>query len=208
MVSGPEEQPISVNKVKEETVKVAINPEHPEQTVMIGSDLTEKVRIKLCNLLQQSLDIFAWTPADMTVSSKAIISEHRLNVRMVVSALAEEKRQAVKETLQTLTKTINQKHVQVRYPLHDNRLEGRIPVWISLQMLPGRIQRVPSNTNGRGRRGENRFLLQTKKSDFLWTEEAEAAFRQMKEHIAKSPMLTAPEEQEELIIYLAATKKR
>ncbi|GJT67860.1 hypothetical protein Tco_1019340 [Tanacetum coccineum] len=42
MVSGPEEQPILVNKVKEERIKVAINPEHPEQTVMIGSDLTEK----------------------------------------------------------------------------------------------------------------------------------------------------------------------
>ncbi|GJU76550.1 reverse transcriptase domain-containing protein [Tanacetum coccineum] len=44
MVSGPEEQPISVNKVREKRVKVAINPEHPEQTVMIGSDLTEKAR--------------------------------------------------------------------------------------------------------------------------------------------------------------------
>ncbi|GJV81276.1 hypothetical protein Tco_1517146 [Tanacetum coccineum] len=53
MVSGPEEQPILVNKVKEERVKVAINPEHPEQTVMIGSDLTEKTRSKLCNLLQK-----------------------------------------------------------------------------------------------------------------------------------------------------------
>ncbi|GJZ34877.1 reverse transcriptase domain-containing protein [Tanacetum coccineum] len=47
----------------------------------------------------------------------------------------------------------------------------------------------------------------TKKSDFLWTGEAEAAFRQMKEHIAKLPMLTAPEEQEELIVYLAASKE-
>ncbi|GJW03531.1 reverse transcriptase domain-containing protein, partial [Tanacetum coccineum] len=47
----------------------------------------------------------------------------------------------------------------------------------------------------------------TKKSDFLWTEEAEAAFRQMKEHIAKLPMLTAPEEQEELIVYLTTSKE-
>ncbi|GJZ13739.1 reverse transcriptase domain-containing protein [Tanacetum coccineum] len=39
------------------------------------------------------------------------------------------------------------------------------------------------------------------------TEEAEAAFRQMKEHIAKLHMLTAPEEQEKLIIYLAASKE-
>ncbi|GJW61398.1 reverse transcriptase domain-containing protein [Tanacetum coccineum] len=47
----------------------------------------------------------------------------------------------------------------------------------------------------------------TKKSDFLWTEEAEAAFRQMKEHIAQLHMLTAPKEQEELIVYLAASKE-
>ncbi|GJW09638.1 hypothetical protein Tco_1575465 [Tanacetum coccineum] len=47
----------------------------------------------------------------------------------------------------------------------------------------------------------------TKKSDFLWTEEAEAAFRPMKEHIAKLPMLIAPKEQEELIVYLATSKE-
>ncbi|GJW81219.1 reverse transcriptase domain-containing protein [Tanacetum coccineum] len=39
------------------------------------------------------------------------------------------------------------------------------------------------------------------------TEEAESAFKQMKQHIAKLPMLTALEEREELIIYLAAPKK-
>ncbi|GKB77492.1 reverse transcriptase domain-containing protein [Tanacetum coccineum] len=47
----------------------------------------------------------------------------------------------------------------------------------------------------------------TKKSDFLWTEEAEAVFKQIKEHIAKLPILTAPEEQEELIVYLEASKE-
>ncbi|GJZ19671.1 reverse transcriptase domain-containing protein [Tanacetum coccineum] len=52
----------------------------------------------------------------------------------------------------------------------------------------------------------------TKKSDFLWTEEAEAAFKQMKEaafklHSKLLPMLTALEEQEELIVYLAASKE-
>ncbi|GJW69414.1 reverse transcriptase domain-containing protein [Tanacetum coccineum] len=47
----------------------------------------------------------------------------------------------------------------------------------------------------------------TKKSNFHWTEEAESAFKQMKQLIAKLPMLTAPEEKEELIIYLAASKE-
>ncbi|GJY27086.1 reverse transcriptase domain-containing protein [Tanacetum coccineum] len=47
----------------------------------------------------------------------------------------------------------------------------------------------------------------TKKSDFLWTEEAESAFKQIKELIAKLPMLIAPKEKEELIIYLATYKE-
>ncbi|GJR83957.1 reverse transcriptase domain-containing protein [Tanacetum coccineum] len=46
-----------------------------------------------------------------------------------------------------------------------------------------------------------------KKSDFQWTQEAEAAFKQMKKLIAELPMLTAPKEKEELIIYLAAAKE-
>ncbi|GJU26598.1 hypothetical protein Tco_1165219 [Tanacetum coccineum] len=79
MISGPEDQSPLVNKVKEERIKVAINPEHPEQTVMIGSDLTEKTRSKLCNLLQRSMDIFAWTPTDMTGVPRQI-AEHKLNV--------------------------------------------------------------------------------------------------------------------------------
>ncbi|GJT95375.1 reverse transcriptase domain-containing protein [Tanacetum coccineum] len=47
----------------------------------------------------------------------------------------------------------------------------------------------------------------TKKSDFLWTVEAEEAFRQMKQSIAELPTLAAPKEKEELIMYLAAAKE-
>ncbi|GKC98482.1 reverse transcriptase domain-containing protein, partial [Tanacetum coccineum] len=47
----------------------------------------------------------------------------------------------------------------------------------------------------------------TKKSNFHWTEEAEAAFKQMKQLIAELPILTAPEVKEELIVYLGAAKE-
>ncbi|GKA16067.1 reverse transcriptase domain-containing protein [Tanacetum coccineum] len=47
----------------------------------------------------------------------------------------------------------------------------------------------------------------TKKSDFQWTAKAETAFKQMKKSIAELPMLAAPKEKEELIIYLAAAKE-
>ncbi|GJZ01405.1 reverse transcriptase domain-containing protein, partial [Tanacetum coccineum] len=47
----------------------------------------------------------------------------------------------------------------------------------------------------------------TKKSDFQWTQEAEASFKQMKALIAELPMLSAPKEKKELIMYLAAAKE-
>ncbi|GJV68923.1 hypothetical protein Tco_1484432 [Tanacetum coccineum] len=80
VVSGPKGAPSATKPIIEERVKVAINPEYPEQTVMIGSTLTEEGRNKLRGLLQRNLDIFAWKPADMTGVPRHI-AKHRLNVR-------------------------------------------------------------------------------------------------------------------------------
>ncbi|GJS28593.1 reverse transcriptase domain-containing protein [Tanacetum coccineum] len=179
MVSGPEDQPLPVNKVKEERVKVAINPEHPEQTVMIGSNLTEKARVKMCNLLQRSLDVFAWTPADMTGVPRHI-AEHRLNVREGCQPIRRKKKgQAAERNI-----AINDE-VSIKIARQGRRL----------------LASITKNAKGRAELygkviSLNRFLAKsaekslpffktlkkcTKKSDFLWTEEAESAFRQMKE---------------------------
>ncbi|GJS67451.1 reverse transcriptase domain-containing protein [Tanacetum coccineum] len=80
MVSGPNIQPPAVNQVLEEKINIAIHPDYPEQTVAIGSTLTEKGRKELCSLLKQNLDIFAWKPSDMTGVPRNI-AEHRLNIR-------------------------------------------------------------------------------------------------------------------------------
>ncbi|GJY51235.1 hypothetical protein Tco_0442082 [Tanacetum coccineum] len=80
MIFGPSIQSPAVNQVLEEKINITIHPEYPEQTVAIGSTLTEKGRKKLCSLLKQNLDIFAWKPADMTGVSRSI-AEHRLNIR-------------------------------------------------------------------------------------------------------------------------------
>nr|GEX41936.1 reverse transcriptase domain-containing protein [Tanacetum cinerariifolium]GEX55903.1 reverse transcriptase domain-containing protein [Tanacetum cinerariifolium] len=44
-----------------------------------------------------------------------------------------------------------------------------------------------------------------KKSDFHWTPDAEQAFKQLKQHLARLPMLVAPKPDEELIMYLSAS---
>ncbi|GJR79066.1 reverse transcriptase domain-containing protein [Tanacetum coccineum] len=79
-ISGPEEQPPAAHQAIEERIKVAINLNYPEQTIMIRSTLTEEGRNTLCDLLQHNLDVFAWKPADMTGVPRHI-AEHRLNIR-------------------------------------------------------------------------------------------------------------------------------
>ncbi|GKD01059.1 reverse transcriptase domain-containing protein [Tanacetum coccineum] len=44
-----------------------------------------------------------------------------------------------------------------------------------------------------------------KKSDFHWTPKAEQAFKQLKQHLSKLPLLVAPKPRKELIVYLSAS---
>jgi hypothetical protein len=49
------------------------------------------------------------------------------------------------------------------------------------------------------------FKLLRKSSPFTWTEEAEQAFQELKQHLASLPILVAPEPGEPLYLYIAAT---
>ncbi|GKB65135.1 reverse transcriptase domain-containing protein [Tanacetum coccineum] len=71
-------QPV-VDQGTEEKIQVVIHLEYPEQTIAIWSTLTKEGQKKLCGLLRQNLDIFAWKPADMTGVPRHI-AKHRLNV--------------------------------------------------------------------------------------------------------------------------------
>ncbi|GJW02224.1 hypothetical protein Tco_1561080 [Tanacetum coccineum] len=57
IVSGSEAQPFAITRAAEERIKVAIHPKYPEQTIAIGSTLTEEGRKELCDLLRRNLDI-------------------------------------------------------------------------------------------------------------------------------------------------------
>ncbi|GJT88326.1 hypothetical protein Tco_1070043 [Tanacetum coccineum] len=101
MVFGPKGAPSTTKPIIEERIKVAINPEYPEQTVMIGYTLTEEGRNKLCGLLQRNLDIFAWKPVDMTGVLRHI-AEHRLNVWEGCSPVRQKKRRQAADRNQAI----------------------------------------------------------------------------------------------------------
>nr|GEY38413.1 reverse transcriptase domain-containing protein [Tanacetum cinerariifolium]GEY97022.1 reverse transcriptase domain-containing protein [Tanacetum cinerariifolium] len=80
MVSKPGVPRRVINQVAEENIQVAIHPEYQEQTIAIGSTITEEGRKELCGLLRCHLDVFSWKPAYMTRVPRHV-AEHRLNVR-------------------------------------------------------------------------------------------------------------------------------
>ncbi|GKD96544.1 reverse transcriptase domain-containing protein, partial [Tanacetum coccineum] len=197
-------------QVLEEKIKVAIHPEYPEKTIAIGSTLTEKGRKELCALLRQNLDVFAWKPADMTGVPRHI-AEHRLNIREGCLPIRQKKRgqapernKAIQEEVEKLVDARIMK--EVHYHSWLSNPEGMFLGYKvnadGLKVCPDKADAVLSLPSLGCLKDKC-----TKKSDFQWTQEAEVAFRQMKKLIAELPMLTAPKEREELIMYLAAAKE-
>ncbi|GKD69704.1 hypothetical protein Tco_1323794 [Tanacetum coccineum] len=74
-----------------ENFKVALHPNFPDQEVAIGGTLSAKGRTKLCLLLKENLNIFAWQPSDMTGVPRSI-AEHRLNIWEGYSPVRQKKR--------------------------------------------------------------------------------------------------------------------
>ncbi|GJZ08568.1 hypothetical protein Tco_0542851 [Tanacetum coccineum] len=105
MVFGPEETPSATKPTIEERVKVAINLEYPEQTVIIGFTLTKEIHNKLCGLLQRNLDIFARRPADMTGVPRHI-AEYRLNAQEGCSPVRQKKRGQAADRNQAIQKEV------------------------------------------------------------------------------------------------------
>nr|GEY20966.1 reverse transcriptase domain-containing protein [Tanacetum cinerariifolium]GEY25031.1 reverse transcriptase domain-containing protein [Tanacetum cinerariifolium] len=107
-VSRPEGQPSAAHQAIEERIEVEINPDYPEQTIMIGSTLIKEGRNKLCDLLQHNLDVFSWNPTDMNGFPRDVV-EHRLNiqegcppVRQKRRTQAAERNQAIQEEVEKL----------------------------------------------------------------------------------------------------------
>nr|GFC03611.1 reverse transcriptase domain-containing protein [Tanacetum cinerariifolium] len=95
----------TINQVAEKRIQAEIYPEYPEQTVAIGSTLTEEGRKELCGLLRRNLDIFAWKPADMTGVPRHI-AKHRLNIREGCLPIRQKKRGQAPERNKAICKEV------------------------------------------------------------------------------------------------------
>nr|GEW07885.1 hypothetical protein [Tanacetum cinerariifolium] len=233
MVSRPEAWPFDIIQAAEKRIKVAIHLKHLEQTIAIGSTLTEEGWKALCDLLRRSIDVFAWKLTDMTGVLRHI-AEHRLNVREGCSPLEDVRRfkdlnkACPKDSYPLLE--IDWKNVRATYhylvdkPFQKQigrNLEEYVDDLVIKSRTEHEIIRDIEETFKTLREiniklnpkkctfgiEEGTFLRYKVNTDGIMTAKAKAAFKEMKKLIAKLPTLTAPMEKEELIVYLAAARE-
>nr|GEZ80524.1 reverse transcriptase domain-containing protein [Tanacetum cinerariifolium] len=272
MVSGPGETPSAAKPIIEERVKVAINPEYPEQTIMIVSTLTERGRNKSCGLLQRRLSaienrleggvlvripfqilprciqrlpsntmatkdedktafitsqgIFCYTKMPIGLRNagatyqrlvdKAFHKQIGRNLEAYVDDLVIKSRtkdeivRDVEETFKTL-RGINMKlnPKKCAFGVEEGMFLGYKVNAKGLKVCPDKVDVVLSLPSPKCLKDVQKLngKLASLISDFHWTTKAEEAFKQMKQLIAELPMLTAPMEKKELIVYIAAVKE-
>nr|GEU80894.1 reverse transcriptase domain-containing protein [Tanacetum cinerariifolium] len=141
-------------------------------------------------------------PADMTRVLRHI-AEHMLNIYEGYLPVRQKKiGQAPERIKQSMNKWKNKVEAVLSLPstkcLKDvHRLNGKL----------ANLNRFLSKSPKKSLPFFKTLKKFTKKSDFQWTVEAKTTLKQMKKLIAELPMLTAPKEKKELVIYLTSARK-
>nr|GEV09714.1 hypothetical protein [Tanacetum cinerariifolium] len=216
MVSGPGAPQPVINQVTEEKIQ-DVHPldKKKGQALERNKAIFEEVENLVDAGIMKAVH-YHRKPANMTRVSRHI-EEHSIIIREGCPPVRQKKRgqapernKAIYEEVKKLVDAGIMKEVHYQSWLSN-------PVMVKSTTVVGDMQRL----NGK-LASLNRFLSKstkkslsffktlkkcTKKSDFQWTAKAEMAFKQIKALIAELPMLTAPKEKEELVIYLAAAKE-
>ncbi|GJS18944.1 reverse transcriptase domain-containing protein [Tanacetum coccineum] len=87
--------------------KIVINDNYPEQLVTIGGGLSSECRHALIHTLQKNVDIFAWTPADMTGIPRAI-TEHSLDTYLHIELKVQKKMSLAPDRRKVVTDEVNE----------------------------------------------------------------------------------------------------
>jgi hypothetical protein len=61
--------------------------------------------------------------------------------------------------------------------------------------------------NHLGKKALPLYKLMKKSDEFIWTDEADAALKDLKRVLSTAPVLAAPKDQEPMLLYMAATNR-
>ena len=74
-----------------------------------------------------------------------------------------------------------------------------------MQCLAGSVAVVSRSISRLGEKAMPLYRLLKKSDNFEWTDEADAALKQLKKALTSTPILAAPRVEEPMVLYIAAT---
>nr|GEV11415.1 reverse transcriptase domain-containing protein [Tanacetum cinerariifolium] len=87
--------------------KIVVNDNYPAQLVTVGGGLSTECRHALIHTLRRNVDIFAWTPADMTGIPRAI-TKHILDTYPHIKPKVQKKRSLALDRRKVVTDEVNE----------------------------------------------------------------------------------------------------
>ncbi|GFS37189.1 hypothetical protein Acr_00g0050520 [Actinidia rufa] len=93
-------------KPLEEVTQISIHPNHPERQVMIGTELTDDLRIALTDFLKRNSDVFAWSQGDVPGIDPEV-AMHKLFTKPDYSPVRQKRRKFAPERLKVIEDEIS-----------------------------------------------------------------------------------------------------
>nr|GEW86546.1 reverse transcriptase domain-containing protein [Tanacetum cinerariifolium] len=89
------------------TKQALVNQAYPDQLITIKGSLSEQCKNQLRALLKESMDAFAWEPADMTRIPRRVI-EHSLNLNPLMEPVTQKRRVMAFDRTQAISKEVEE----------------------------------------------------------------------------------------------------
>ncbi|GFY84700.1 hypothetical protein Acr_03g0014740 [Actinidia rufa] len=93
-------------KPLEEVTPISIHPNYPERQVMIGTELTDELRIALTDFLKRNSDVFAWSQGDVPGIDPEV-AMHKLFTKPDCSPVRQKRRKFAPEHLKVIEEEIS-----------------------------------------------------------------------------------------------------
>ncbi|GFY91594.1 hypothetical protein Acr_07g0017900 [Actinidia rufa] len=198
-------------KPLEEVVPISIHPNYPDHQVMIGTELTDELRITLIDFLKKNSDVFAWSQGDVPGIDPEV-AMHKLFTKPEYSPVRQKRRKFAPERLKVIEDEIsklikaNVRGIEVNPDQIQALIAMRSPRNIrEVQQLTGRVAALNRFVSKSADKCLPFFKILRKSQIFQWSEESENAFRQLKEYLGSPPLLSVPTADEDLYVYLSTS---
>ncbi|GFY90980.1 hypothetical protein Acr_07g0011760 [Actinidia rufa] len=103
---GETPEKLRIPNLSKKFVPISIHPNFPDRQVMIGTELTDELRIALIDFLKKNSDVFAWTQGDVPGIDPEV-AMHKLFTKPEYSPVRQKRRKFAPERLKVIEDEVN-----------------------------------------------------------------------------------------------------